>query len=109
MHPLFLDYYEQLLKEVEDLKNKFPDGYKNKNATKRLATIEYLVFEKIPSNPSDSIYRQGSTLGDKYKDWFRAKFYQQYRLFFRFDSKSKIIIFAWVNDEKSKRAYESIQ
>ena len=36
---------------------------------------------------------------------YRAKFFQQYRLFFRFDAKSKLIIYAWVNDEKTKRAY----
>ncbi|MFO0126718.1 MAG: type II toxin-antitoxin system YhaV family toxin, partial [Pseudanabaena sp.] len=52
-------------------------------------------------------YRQGATLGSEYKHWFRAKFFQQYRLFFRYHLESKIIIFAWVNDEGSKRAYES--
>jgi toxin YhaV len=46
-------------------------------------------------------------LGDDHKHWFRAKFFQQYRLFFRFDSASKIIVYAWVNDEKNKRAYGS--
>jgi toxin YhaV len=46
-------------------------------------------------------------LGDEHKHWFRAKFFQQYRLFFRFDSESKIIVYAWVNDEKNKRAYGS--
>jgi toxin YhaV len=39
--------------------------------------------------------------------WFRAKFFQQYRLFFRYHRESRIIIYAWVNDEESKRAYES--
>jgi len=39
--------------------------------------------------------------------WFRAKFFQQYRLFFRYHRESRIIIYAWVNDEDTKRAYES--
>ena len=61
----------------------------------------------IPQDPSLPDYRQGDTLGNNHKHWFRAKFFQQYRLFFRFDSASKIVVFVWVNDEKNKRAYSS--
>ena len=32
---------------------------------------------------------------------------QQYRFFFRYHQESKIIIYAWVNDDSSKRAYDS--
>ena len=39
--------------------------------------------------------------------WFRAKFCQQYRLFFRYHAPSKVIVLAWVNDEGAQRAYES--
>jgi toxin YhaV len=28
----------------------------------------------------------------------------QYRLFFRYHAQAKLIVFAWVNDEKTKRA-----
>ncbi|TAK78039.1 MAG: hypothetical protein EPO11_01830 [Gammaproteobacteria bacterium] len=73
--------------------------YKQKNSTKRLAAITKLIFEKIPQNPTLLEYRQGITLGDDNKHWFRAKFFQQYRLFFRFHLESKIIVYAWVNDE----------
>jgi toxin YhaV len=72
-----------------------------------LGAIAKLAFEVIPQDPTRSEYRQGNTLGASYKHWFRAKFFQQYRLFFRYHLESKIIIFAWVNDERSKRAYES--
>ena len=78
-----------------------------KNATKRLAAIARLVFEVIPQDPARPEYRQGNTLGDEHKHWFRAKFFQQYRLFFRFHAQAKMIVFAWVNDEDTKRAYES--
>ncbi|MBI3178724.1 MAG: type II toxin-antitoxin system YhaV family toxin, partial [Deltaproteobacteria bacterium] len=50
---------------------------------------------------------QGSTLGPAYKHWLRAKFFQQYRLFFRYHKASKAIVYAWVNDEDTKRAYDS--
>ena len=35
--------------------------------------------------------------------WFRAKFFGRFRLFFRNDSRSRIIVYAWVNDERSLR------
>jgi toxin YhaV len=50
------------------------------------------------------MYRLGDTLGDGNSHWIRAKFYQQYRLFYRFDSRAKIIIYAWVNDDDTKRS-----
>ena len=106
-HPLFLDQFDEILQQVRSLRQKYPNDYKQKNATKRLAAIAKLAFEVIPQDPTRSEYRQGTTLGDDYKHWFRAKFFQQYRLFFRYHQESKIIIFAWVNDENSKRAYES--
>ena len=106
-HPLFLDQVEALAQQVEKLKQKDPAGYTKKNATKRLAAIRKLAFEVIPQDPARSEYRQGSSLGEEYKHWFRAKFFHQYRLFFRYHVQSKVIIYAWVNDEDSKRAYES--
>ncbi len=106
-HPLFLDELDSLIEQVEALKEKDPQNFGKKNATKRLAAISKLAFDVIPQDPSLPDYRQGDTLGNDHKHWFRAKFFQQYRLFFRFDSASKIIVFAWVNDKKNKRAYGS--
>ncbi len=46
-------------------------------------------------------------MGDDHKHWLRAKFFQQYRLFFRYHAPSQLIVFAWVNDEDSKCTYSS--
>lgn len=106
-HPLFLDQLEDLLEQVEALHEKDPANYHKKNASKLLAAIVKLSFDSIPQDPSRKEYRQGNTLGKDNKHWFRAVFYQQYRLFFRYHSQSKIILLVWVNDESSKRAYGS--
>jgi len=106
-HPLFVVQLETLAQQVEGLQQKDPVGYVKKNASKRLAAITRLAFEIIPQDPARSEYRQGNTLGDHHKHWFRAKFFQQYRLFFRYHAPSKVLVLAWVNDEDSKRAYES--
>ncbi len=106
-HPLFLAQLEALTRQVEKLKQKDPAGFTKKNASKRLAAIAKLAFEVIPQDPSRAEYRQGSTLGEDRKHWLRAKFFQQYRLFFRYHASSKVIVFAWVNDDDTKRAFES--
>lgn len=93
--------------KVEGLRKKYPHKYKSKKSTKLLAAIVRLAFEEIPQDPTLNKYRQGKTLGSNYKHWFRAKFFQQYRLFFRYHLESKIIVYAWVNDESSKSSYGS--
>ena len=106
-HPLFLAQVEALASQVEASKASDPAGYAKKNAAKRLAAIAKLAFDVIPQDPERPEYRQGSTLGDAYRHWLRAKFFQQYRLFFRYHASSRVIVYAWVNDEDTKRAYES--
>ena len=106
-HPLFLDQIDALLDAVERARAKDPGGYKRKNAAKRLAAVARLAFEIIPENPELDEYRQGNTLGDHKRHWLRAKFFQQYRLFFRYRKAEKIILCAWVNDEGTLRAYDS--
>jgi len=106
-HPLFIAQIEALAQQVEHFKQRDTVGYMKKNASKRLAAITKLAFDVIPEDPTRPEYRQGSTLGGDHKHWFRAKFFQQYRLFFRHHAPSKVIVFAWVNDEDTKRAYQS--
>lgn len=93
-HPLFLDQLELLTQQVEAFRQKDAISFVKKNATKRLAAIAKLAFEVIPQDPARAEYRQGNTLGKDHRHWFRAKFFQQYRLFFRYHAQSKVIVFA---------------
>jgi toxin YhaV len=105
-HPHFLDQWEKLIATVEVLKAKRPDDYQKSADAKLLAALVLLISKSVPSDPTASIYRQGSTLGVDRKHWFRAKFGNgRFRLFFRYSSAQKVIIFAWVNDETTLRAY----
>lgn len=106
-HPLFLNQVESLIQQVDASRRKDPLGYRRKNAAKRLVAIAKLAFDVIPQDPSKPEYRQGNALGEGHKHWFRAKFFQQYRLFFRYHGPSKVMVLAWVNDEDTKRAFES--
>ncbi|MFM8556203.1 MAG: type II toxin-antitoxin system YhaV family toxin, partial [Betaproteobacteria bacterium] len=62
------------------------------------------IFDAVPSDPNREEYRQGNTMGAAFRHWRRAKIGRRFRLFFRFDSKTQIIIFAWVNDENTLRS-----
>lgn len=105
-HPLFLDQLETLTGAVERARAKDPRGWRKNANAKLLAALRQLAFEAIPQDPSRSEYRQGGTLGAARKHWFRAKFGAgRFRLFFRYSTSARIIVFAWVNDETTLRTY----
>lgn len=105
-HPLLLDQLEKLTAAVEDLERRHPGGFRESASAKLLAALNELIFDKVPRDPASTQYRQGKTLGASRKHWFRAKFGNgRFRLFFRYDSRARIIVFAWVNDENSLRIH----
>lgn len=106
-HPRFDDAFEAIAAQVEHDRERDPQNYKRRNPAKRLATIIKLVSEVIPTDPTRPEYRPGDTLGARNKHWFRVKFLQQYRLFFRYSSDKKTSIYVWVTDATTKRAYAS--
>jgi toxin YhaV len=107
-HPLFAGQIEKLTAAVEQARLKDPKGYTSTANAKLLAAMHKLMFEVIPVDPTRPEFRQGGTLGPARKHWFRAKFGSgRFRLFFRYSSSAKIIIYTWVNDASSLRTYGS--
>ncbi len=107
-HPLFLAQLERLTIAVERTQIRDPKRYASTADAKLLAAIRKLMLESIPIDPARPEFRQGGTLGRSRKHWFRAKFGAgRFRLFFRYSSTAKIIIYAWVNDSESLRTYGS--
>lgn len=103
-HPLFLDQLERLLAAVERAKRSDPEGWQGKTDTKLLAALRGLILDRIPRDPLAPEFRQGNTLGRERRHWFRAKFGgNRFWLFFRADSRAKVIVYAWVNDRGTLR------
>src|ERR1700679_1322149 len=102
-YPLFADQLNLLVEKAEKLAKQSPVTYMSEPTAKLLATIEDLIYKQIPSNPEAPQFRQGNTLGKENKHWFRAKSHQRYRLFFRYSTKHKVIVYAWLNDENTLR------
>ena len=103
-HPLFLDQLERLLAAVERAKRSNPEGWQGKADARLLAALRALLLDRIPRDPLAPGFRQGNTLGPAHRHWFRAKFGgNRFRLFFRADSRAKVIVYAWVNDRHTLR------
>lgn len=104
-HPLFLDAIENLTNAVDAERSAQPQAPPSGNA-KLLAHLLDLAFDRIPADPGNAAYRHGGTLGRNRRHWFRAKTGNgRYRLFYRFQSAAKIIVYAWVNDADTLRTH----
>jgi len=62
------------------------------------------MLDRVPGNPSAPEYRQGNTLGTAHRHWRRVKIGRRFRLFFRYDERARIIVYAWVNDAQTLRS-----
>jgi toxin YhaV len=102
-HPAFSQTFNALVAEAARLRAADPEGYKQHPKIKLLARIVDLIEVEIPRDPGAPEYSLGNTLGPEHRHWRRAKFLGRFRLFFRYSSKDRIIIYAWVNDEKTLR------
>ena len=98
---------EQILKletAVARAQIQNPEGLASNANVKLFTALSHLILDTVPSDPNREEYRQGNTMGAEFRHWRRAKIGRRFRLFFRFDSTAKLIIFAWVNDEHSLRS-----
>ena len=103
-HECLVGQLQKLQAAAERAKAQDPKGFEANANVKLFNVLATLIFEVVPSDPNREEYRQGNTMGQAFRHWRRAKIGRRFRLFFRFDSKSKIIIFAWVNDENTLRS-----
>ncbi len=103
-HECVVGQLQKLQAAADRAKTQDPTGFEANANVKLFDALATLIFEVVPSDPNREEYRQGNTMGPAFRHWRRAKIGRRFRLFFRFDSKAKIIIFAWVNDEHTLRS-----
>lgn len=99
----FREAFDALEAEVARIAEERPDAVASHPKAKLLRRVTDLILDEIPRDPNAPAFGLGNTLGPAHRHWRRAKFLQRFRLFFRFDSTSRIIIYAWVNDENTLR------
>ena len=103
-HECLIEQLQRLQVAVSRAKKQDPRGYASNANVKLFNALTHLILETLPTDPNREEYRQGNTMGPAFRHWRRAKIGRRFRLFFRFDSKSQLIIFAWVNDENTLRS-----
>jgi len=103
MFAAFRDPLLALAADVARLRERDPMGWSASARAKLLKRILEVILDEIPRDPGSSVFEQGNTLGADARGWRRAKFLGRFRLFFRFDSRSRVIVYAWVNDENTLR------
>jgi len=103
-HECLVEQLKKLHAAAERAQRQDPQGSESDANVRLFSALSKLIFEAVPSDPHREEYRQANTMGSAFRHWRRAKIGRRFRLFFRFDSKTRIIIFAWVNDEHTLRA-----
>ncbi|WP_036771900.1 type II toxin-antitoxin system YhaV family toxin [Photorhabdus australis] len=103
-HSCVIQQLQKLHDAVKRAEKSASDKFESNANVKLFRALSKLILDVVPSDPSRDEYRQGNTLGPTYRHWRRAKIGRRFRLFFRYDSKAKVIVYAWVNDEETLRS-----
>lgn len=103
-HDCVVEQLQKLDAAARRAEQNDPQGFESNANVKLINALSHLMLDVVPSDPSRDEYRQGNTLGTAYRHWRRTKIGRRFRLFFRYDSKAKVIVFAWVNDEQTLRS-----
>jgi toxin YhaV len=93
-HACLIDQLSTLQASVQRAQEQNPQTYQSNANYKLFKQLSRLIYDVIPLNPNSDAYRQGNTMGKDFRHWRRAKFGGRFRLFFRFDSSSRVIVFA---------------
>ena len=100
----FSEQYDALAADVRKLNQKLKrEEFVVHARVKFLERVRQIIFVDVPSEPTSAAYELGNTLGPGNRHWRRAKLFQRFRIFFRFSKADRIIIYAWINDERTLR------
>ncbi|EFI35913.1 conserved hypothetical protein [Desulfonatronospira thiodismutans ASO3-1] len=102
-HDCLVQQLKRLFAACQRARSSDPEGWLANANVKLFHALSRLMLRTIPADPGHPVYRQGNTLGEDHRHWCRARVGRRFRLFFRYDSASKIIIYAWVNDQQTLR------
>ena len=103
-HDCLIEQLQKLEAASSRAKAQDPKGFESNANVKLFRALSQLMMDVVPGDPARDEYRQGNTLGPAHRHWRRAKIGRRFRLFFRYDSKAKVIVYAWVNDETTLRS-----
>lgn len=103
-HDCVIEQMHRLHAAARHAQENDPEEFESNANVKLFRALSQLMLNGVPSDPARDEYRQGNTLGTAHRHWRRSKIGRRFRLFFRYDSRTKVIVYAWVNDERTLRS-----
>ena len=94
-HPCIVEQLKKLKAATNHASAADPVGFAANANVKLYRALIHLILEIVPLDPGLDEYRQGNTIGRDYRHWRRAKIWRRFRLFFRYDSRTRVIVYAW--------------
>ena len=102
--PEFSRQLAKLEHAAERARREDPRGLTSNSIVTLFRAVDRATAQVIPQDPSRAEYRQGNTLGRGHRHGRRTRIGRRFRLFFRYDTKARVIIDAWMNDERTLRS-----
>lgn len=103
-HDCVIGQLQKLHEAAKRAQQNDPTGFSSNSNARLFRALSQLMLDVVPSDPARREYRQGNTLGPNHRHWRRAKIGRRFRLFFRYDSRARVIVYAWVNDARTLRS-----
>ena len=103
-HDCLIDQLRKFHHAVRRALRSDPTGFASNANLKLFHALSQLMLEVIPQDPSRNAYRQGTRQGRRHRHWRRARIGRRFRLFFHYDTRTKVIVYAWVNDQSTLRS-----
>ena len=103
-HDCLIDQLRRLHHAARRAQRSDPAGFVSNANVRLFRALSRSMLEIVPRDPSRDEYRQGGALGPRYRHWRRARIGRRFRLFFRYDARAKVIVYAWVNDRSTLRS-----
>jgi toxin YhaV len=97
--PAFDMRWTALIRAVTKQRAAEPDRAPSSPEAKLLAALVHVLRDRVARDPNAKDFRLRKDLGA----WRRVKFLGRLRLFYRFSSRHRIIVLAWLNDENTLR------
>ncbi|MDE0305801.1 MAG: type II toxin-antitoxin system YhaV family toxin [Albidovulum sp.] len=99
-----IDQLRKLHQTVERARRRGPAGFASTASVQLFHALSRQMRETVPQDPSRKERLQGSALGTRDRQRRCAKIARRFRLYFRYDARAKMIVYAWVKDQSTLRS-----
>lgn len=97
LHGRIAEQLKKLRAEVDRVQRTDPRGFERNANVKLFRALSQLMLEAIPRDPTRNEYWLSDTPVQAQRYWRRAKIGQRFSLFFRYDSRARAVLFAWID------------